>query len=96
MGPVLVGGETVAIVLVEAIQRAEPEETLPILKHTKDKIIREAMFDGQVLELERSLGANRPGQHHQPEQEEEINTSERVLHTWGNVKLSLLIRHLAK
>ena len=48
VGPV--HDETVTIVLVQAIQRGEPHEPLPILQHGLHRPLRQALLEGKVLE----------------------------------------------
>ena len=47
---VLEDSEALAVVTVQPILRAEPHESLPILKDRVDSALREALFQGEAVE----------------------------------------------
>jgi hypothetical protein len=48
--PIQIGSEPVAVVLVEAVVRREPEEAGPILQDRADQALRQPLLHRQVLE----------------------------------------------
>lgn len=45
-----VNGEGIAVVAVQAVIGAEPDKAFPVLKNTKNSILRKALFTGQAFE----------------------------------------------